>query len=496
MGVVVVGRPTFDVASASEPAARAVAEVRSVHPSAVGDDTVHTTTDQVGAAVAGWPDEIDTVVIVLATFTDSTVPAAAVDGRPRSGPARVVLWSFPEPRVGGRLEWNSLCGAILANHRFRAGSVDVRTIHGLPGAPTSIDRLAAAIGRSPAVAATAPRTADPTGPAPDPVELDRHRVALVDGVVAAMARARVGVIGEPPDGFEPCLVTVGPAPIGARFEPVALDRLFETAADLGPDGGRRPDAVATDRAGGGTPVTVRSRAAALADVESRDAEALERSLRLHDGIRRLAAEHRWDAVAVRCWPECFTHWGGAACAPVAFLGDTGLPAACEADGYGALTSLLLEAVAGRPAFLADLVHLDAEENSFVVWHCGMAPPSMADPHRPIAAIDHPNRGVPLALHFGLAPGPVTMARISQAGGRLRLFAGVGRVVDRPPAFLGTSGTVQLRTPVERLLDQVMDEGLEHHLVLVPGDHRAVLTAVANRWRIPFVPLADPSPPGR
>jgi len=196
--------------------------------------------------------------------------------------------------------------------------------------------------------------------------------------------------------------------------------------------------------------------------------------------------HRWDAVAVRCWPECFTTWGGAACAPLSFLTDSGTPGACEADAYGALTGLLLQTVSGRAAFLADLVDIDSEANTAAFWHCGMAPRSMADRAHPIAAIDHPNRGVPLALDFGLAPGPVTLCRISQSGGRLRLALGFGQATGGPAPFAGTSGTVRFVTPVEELLARIAEAGLEHHVVLVPGDHRAVLAALADHWKLPLL----------
>ena len=53
----------------------------------------------------------------------------------------------------------------------------------------------------------------------------------------------------------------------------------------------------------------------------------------------LIAENEWSGFATRCWPECFTDFGGAACAPQAMLTNAGIPGGCEADVYGTLTSL-------------------------------------------------------------------------------------------------------------------------------------------------------------
>lgn len=469
VAMIAIGRPTFDLASAKPVTEQAFDDLRSLHRSAIGGPIIHTAARQVEDSVRQWPDTVDTVVVAFSTFADSTLPAAAVAGLIERAGLRIVLWSFPERRRSSRLSWNSLCGSILAAFRFHSEPVIVEAVHGTPATATTLDRLAAAL--------------DPAHPSPDrrpPIPSPRPTVEdeqLAQQVVARLDQARIGIIGRPPDGFEPCRVTVDPSPVGARFETVDLDRLF-AAASSGAGSGPGP----------GVEVRLDPRVRSLAEIEQRDPGGVGRSLRLHDALQDITGERRWDGLALRCWPECFTEWGSAACGPLSFLSESGIPGACEADGYGALTALLLQLVAGRPAFLADLVDIDPRGNTGVFWHCGVAPTSMADPHRPVAAIDHPNRGVPLALGFGLAPGPVTIARISQTGDRLRLVVGFGDVLDGAGPFTGTSGTVRFQRPVEQLLSTIIDEGLEHHFVLVPGDHRPALTAVARRWRMPVLHL--------
>jgi len=69
------------------------------------------------------------------------------------------------------------------------------------------------------------------------------------------------------------------------------------------------------------------------------------------------------------------------------LGEARVPCACEADVYGAMTQLLLQEAADASVFLVDLVDIDANDNSAVVWHCGQAPMSMADNHpQPTATV--------------------------------------------------------------------------------------------------------------
>ena len=191
---------------------------------------------------------------------------------------------------------------------------------------------------------------------------------------------------------------------------------------------------------------------------------------------------------MRCWPETFTEYGGAVCGPVAMMGEARVPCACEADVYGALTSLLLQKVADAPAFLTDLVDLDVADNTGVVWHCGQAPLSMADPDvKPLAAI-HNNRRMPLLYEFPLKPGKVTFFRLSQAKGMPMAVIGGGEMLKRPLAFNGTSGVVRFDSGSRNVLEHIMGAALEHHMALAYGDHRAALEAAAAELGLPVLIL--------
>jgi L-fucose isomerase-like protein len=193
-------------------------------------------------------------------------------------------------------------------------------------------------------------------------------------------------------------------------------------------------------------------------------------------------------VATRCWPECLTDYGGAACAPQAMLSDDGIPGMCEADVHGALTALILRETARATPFVADLVDIDRAGNTAVFWHCGLAGLDVADPLVERRAIDHPNRGVPILHEFPLRPGRITIARLSQAGDRNALVIGSGELLSRPRPFSGTSGVVRFEASVDELVARVMGAGLEHHHGIVHGDHRATLRALAEHWDIPVIEL--------
>ncbi|NIX18423.1 MAG: hypothetical protein GWN07_00590, partial [Actinobacteria bacterium] len=149
------------------------------------------------------------LVIALASFTDSTLPAAVAGARPE---AEVLVWGIPEPRTGDRLRLNSLCGINLACFRMPG----VRWVYHDPAAADAADHLVRAF--------TTDRTAPPLPS--DPV--------LEERITEILATKTVGLVGRHPDGFEPCgftddeLDTVG----GAAVDSVPLETLFSAGRSV------------------------------------------------------------------------------------------------------------------------------------------------------------------------------------------------------------------------------------------------------------------------
>jgi len=180
--------------------------------------------------------------------------------------------------------------------------------------------------------------------------------------------------------------------------------------------------------------------------------------------------------------------GCAACGAMSMLSDELMPCSCEADVNGTVTQLMLQWLSGEPAFGTDLVSVDTEEDLIVLWHCGLAPLSMADPAvRPRATI-HSNRQLPLLMEFPLKPGRVTVARLSEATGGYRLVVGGGEMLRAPMSFAGTSGVMRFDRPAAEVLDTLLSEGLEHHVSLTYGDYQPALLALAKMLDLPVLRL--------
>ncbi|NIT97850.1 MAG: hypothetical protein GWM91_21570 [Actinobacteria bacterium] len=149
---------------------------------------------------------------------------------------------------------------------------------------------------------------------------------------------------------------------------------------------------------------------------------------------------------------------------------------------------MLQWLGEGPSFVADLIHLEPEDNTAVFWHCGLAPMAMADPEATAHAGTHSNRKLPLLYEFPLRPGRITVARLSQSRGMHRLVVGSGEMLRAPLPFRGTAGVAHLDRPVADVLATIMNEGLEHHYGIVYADVTEKLRALAAELDLEVVSL--------
>jgi len=466
IAVLPLARPTFDVAFAEQTAAAAFAALDDCDHEIIGGRDLLFDAEATKAAITTISrHDPDVVLILQVTFTDATMTIAAAE----AFSAPLAIWAFPEPRIGGRLRLNALCGLNLAGHALGLNDHPYSYLYAAPDGPgigQALEELfGGARGAKPVAAETVagPGSADDTAAA----------------VLSRLDGAKIGRIGQHPDGFHTCAFEEADVRrlSGIEVESLPLDNLFERARAV-------PSAAVAE-----------TRALAERDLDGLDEVdqgQLDKSLRLKNALDGLREERGYAAFALRCWPETFTEYGGAICGPVSMMGEKRAPCACEADVYGAMTSMILQEVAEAPAFQVDLVDLDPTDNTGVVWHCGQAPISMADTEGGSLATIHTNRKMPLLYEFALKPGRITLARVSKARGELKLVLAGAEVKRRPKAFTGTSGVVAFDAPVEQVLDTVMGAALEHHTSLVYGDFRGELRAIADKMGIPVLDItAEP-----
>ena len=386
-------------------------------------------------------EPIDLLLAFQASFADSTM----VVDLARTGPgAPLLLWALPEERTGGRLRLNSFCGINLAAHGLRRAGYNYEYVYAEPEDFQAMNQLLT--------------------------------LAQAGRVRRSLKSARVGRFGLNPDGFEPCTYDGDAlaARLGVQVVQRGLSEVF--------DGARAAAVSAVD------PVlaNLHERVDGLDELEQ---DPLRKTLGAYVTLGRLADENGYSGLAVRCWPEFFTELGGAACGAMSMLTDEMTPCSCEADVNGTITGLMLQGLSGEPAFGTDMVGWDLERGEAILWHCGLAPLSMADPEfRPRTTV-HSNRKKPLLMEFPLKPGRVTLARLSQATGEYRLVVGAGEMQTAAMSYTGTSGVIRFDRPAQEVLDTIMAEGLDHHISLTYGDHLDALLALARLLDLPVLRLS-------
>jgi L-fucose isomerase-like protein len=440
IGFVPIARTTFDIPLAEDVTGQVRAALQTAGLQIVEAGGLVTSMEEAIAAADQLAAEpLDALVVFQSTFADSTMIMALVE----RVDAPLLMWAIPEARTGGRLRLNSLCGINLGGHALTRAKHQFEYVYAPPDDAAAVAKV--------------------------------QLLAQAGQVYRLLKETRVGRVGENPDGFDSCLVDWDGLKqrFGVEVVQLELQQVFEQVRAAEP---ARVSAAVDD---------LDQRVAGLADV---DQPALRGTLGTYLTLQDIAQQDQFDGLAVRCWPQFFTDLGCAACGALSMLNDEMIPAACETDVNGTITQLMLQWISGEPAFGTDMVSFDGEADAAVMWHCGKAPLSMADPDFQPRATIHSNRQLPLLMEFPLKPGRVTVARLSEASGTYRLVIGAGTMLQSDPSFSGTSGLLRFDRPALDVLDTIMTEGLEHHVALTYGDHVAALAALAKLLDLPVLYL--------
>jgi len=440
VGVLAVGRNTFDVPFAEEILDSAWQTLSRMDIDVCGEKKLLFDAAEVTPALEALQAQpLDIMLQLQVTFTDAAMTMEIA----RQMDAPLVMWSFPEPRTGGRLRLNSFCGINLAAHALSRENLAYEYVHGMPDDEAVVEQLMV--------------------------------IAKAAAVKNSLKNVSIGVIGQHPDGFDACMFSHQECKelFGVTVEEHDLIAFLDTLKEM-------DDTAAKAH--------YEERAQVLTNLADMDYDTTLKTLKAYEGMRLMAEEKQYKGIAVRCWPDFFTYYGGAACGAVAMLNENFIPGGCEADVHGVITSLILQRLAGEPAFNTDLVDIDRESDTCVFWHCGQAPVQMADPEVAIKATIHSNRKLPLLNEFPLKPGRFTMARFSKGHARATMVLGAGEMLRAPLAFSGTSGVARLDSPVDEVLENLMRAGLEHHSAIVYGEHRPALRKLAAMLGIEVIEL--------
>lgn len=461
-----IARPTFDVPLAQSVADTVLAQLEAADCEVVGGgrELLMDAEAATGAISSLANVAYDLLLLLQASFADSSM-AVQIAEAVKSRQLPLLLWAVPDERDGGRLRLNSFCGINLAGHALQLRAIAYDYLLCSSSDPTALEKIV--------------------------------QLARVGRARRQLQGARIGLLGEHPAGFDTCVYDADSLNrlFGVTVVPTPLATTLEAATAVEPAARQHfIDRVATH----------------AHNLDTLDQPALAGTAAVYCALREQIDRTALSGVAVRCWPEFFTELGCAACGAMSLLNEEQCPASCEADVNGTVTSLLLQSISSGPAFITDLVSIDPVDDSGVLWHCGLAPFSMADPEAEILGTVHSNRKLPLLFEFPLKPGRVTIARLhrslvpnsqlpndsiaqSAAQYTYQLVIGGGEMVRAPKSYSGTSGVLRFDQPAATVLDTVMRHGLEHHFCITYGDWHAELQAFAQLVGLPVLPLTHGQP---
>ncbi|HJO92871.1 MAG TPA: hypothetical protein QF753_05705 [Victivallales bacterium] len=210
-------------------------------------------------------------------------------------------------------------------------------------------------------------------------------------------------------------------------------------------------------------------------------ENLYSSAKVYLALKETAREKELDSIGISCWPDFQDHFGIVPCVALSMLGDIDeIPVDCEGDFGGAVTMQLLYSMTGNIPAVMDFAHLSLEDNLLLLWHCGIGTRSLSKDDKP-EIINHPmmNRKLPKNKHMGLSYNfqfkkcDVTISRVTDFG--KSLFAISGKTAEgKDSGFVGTRGYIKSmkfrenKINVTDLLNTIMKEGIEHHLIVCEG----------------------------
>tara|TARA_B100001287_G_scaffold156057_1_gene131312 strand:+ start:855 stop:2240 length:1386 start_codon:yes stop_codon:yes gene_type:complete len=457
IGILALGRPTFDVQYAKERLTVSLNYLSSTNHNILGScELLLDEQDALNEINKFKNEDLDFIIIIQVTFTDSStlLKIASCLEKP------IGIWAFPEPRQSGRLRLNAFCGLNLASHTLGLNNIPFSWIY---ENPENIKEAKFEI-----------LINSKNSKRPEKIlAIPSLGSKKAKSIKEKIHNLKIGKIGSHPDGFDTCkydqrkLMDL----CGIKVDEIDIDTFLNNSRNV------KSEEIEP---------TLNKLKKTISSIKEVNQKELILSLKLENSLKKLQEEGAYNAFALRCWPEMFTKYGGAICAPASISTENKVPCACEADVYGAVTQLILQEVSGQPVFLTDIVDIDVDDDTGVFWHCGQAPISMCNPKIKPTATIHSNRKMPLLFEFPLKEGIVTMMRISQSFGEQKMVLSKGKMIDRPLPFTGTSGVINFDNDTKEVLNNIISYGLEHHIAITYGNHIELLSELASELKLPIL----------
>ena len=202
------------------------------------------------------------------------------------------------------------------------------------------------------------------------------------------------------------------------------------------------------------------------------------AVKVYYALRGMAEAHKLDAIAVRCWPELREQRKMLPCYGLSRLSDEGIIGVDEGDVTGGITQLILYWLTGIPPFNGELSAILPD--AIQLWHCGAAPTKLASSWHDIHIRDNSQVGGGVEVEFPLKPGRVTLAKLTRPiGGKYSMLIATADAVEVTPRMRGNLANIRLDVPIEKFIDAMVNQGVEHHIMVTYGDIKEELMMLCD-----------------
>lgn len=430
-----IGVPTFHLESAQSEFEKSAALLKKIDESIAVPDEMLLSTEKLDEFIRGKKPSL--VIIQNVTFANGEYTSRIM----RKFDCYVLLWTLREPVIDGtRLRLNSLTGAFSCANTLKNMGRRFSYVFGSPEEGEVKEAIRAAV--------------------------DAARVK------ESLESLNILQVGHTPSGFGfgRALDSEVASVFGAGLVSIEARELIEKAKTY-----TKEEAL---------PYIERAKKSikCLQTIPENNVTDFARLFKAYDEFIK---ENDIGALSSRCWPDFFTSFGTPVCAVLSLLNDMGIPSACEADTYGALSMYIATKLTGSAAFFGDPVSLDEKENTLTFWHCGMAPCTLARDDTGATVSVHCNRKIGPTLDFGCKKcDKVTVIRIGRKpDGSFRIFLSGGSALDKPKQFNGTSIVVKTNADAKLLVEKAVQQGWEPHFAVAMGDIKKQVKILADMLSI-------------
>lgn len=378
--------------------------------------------DAVGAIHYLLQEEVDAVIMVSGTFHLGHLALMINDALKKP----ILLWGFDElPYNGGKIRLNAVCGVNLdASNLYKAG----------------VDNFVVTIGD----------------------KVDENWIKAIKGLVA-IKTTTIGIVGYRAQGF----YNVGIDELnlykntGLLINHYEISDLFKNQAS--------------------EEVIQKEKEYILSsfDVSQLNDKQVDLVARLVASTLLFLKEKNVDALAIRCWPEFAATYGISPCAMMSILQGRGILLACEGDVEALISMICVKALGEATPFMADLSQVNFKEDYALLWHCGVAPCSLWD-KKCVRSLDtYFAGGKGVTAGFVLKEGDFSIFRIDTARGKTRLFYEEGTALPMEKLLTGTFAKVKFAHSVKDVLDEVVNNGIAHHVIMGYIRYKEVVKILAK-----------------